>query len=116
MRAKCTDVFRWPGAKGARRHQNCAADPSGLPLRPVILWSVDDVLSIAGNLTGSSISDFDLPSHQHQVVREREFEPEPECKALPTVPGRAGSTPRLHSTLGGREEGLKPAFFSNEGS
>ena len=38
------------------------------------------------DLAEISILDLDSASHQHEAVRKRKFEPELECKALPTVP------------------------------
>jgi len=43
--------------------------------------------------------DLDSASHQHQAVRKRKFEPELECRALPTVPQLASSAQRGHLSL-----------------
>jgi hypothetical protein len=45
-------------------------------------------------LSGISILEFDSASHQDQAVRKRKFEPDLECKAVPTVPQLASSARR----------------------
>jgi hypothetical protein len=42
--------------------------------------------------------DLDSTSHEDQAVRKGKFEPELECKALPTVPQLASSARRGHAT------------------
>ena len=49
-------------------------------------------------LAGISVLDLDSTSQQHQAVSKRQFEPELECKALPTVPQLASFAPRGHAT------------------
>jgi hypothetical protein len=49
-------------------------------------------------LTEISILDLDSTSHEDQAVRKGKFEPELECKAVPTVPQLASSARRGRAT------------------
>src|SRR5229473_6863471 len=53
---------------------------------------------IETSLTGISILKSRPDSHQNQAVCKRKFEPELECKAVPTVPQLASSAARGHAT------------------